>query len=75
MAKYEAEFTYTDQELLDLYRQALAKISVAGQDYMIAGRRLTQANLKEVREQITWLEGRVNQASGIAANFARLNRR
>lgn len=54
--------TFTDTELLNLYRLALAKIA-AGQSYQMNGRMLTNADLKDVREQIDWLEARINAAA------------
>lgn len=50
--------TGTDQELLDLYRYALAAIAT-GQAYNIGGRQMTRADLAHVRDTITWLEQRV----------------
>lgn len=64
MAKPTASYTFTDQELLDLYRQAYAEIAVTGQDYMIGSRRFTAADLSKIAEQISWLESRIEAASG-----------
>ena len=72
MDKYEAGYTYTDAELLALYREALAAISVGGQQYRIDDRWFTSADLPEVRDMITWLEQRINEAnasSSLPANF------
>ena len=72
---YEASNTYTDAALLALYREALARIAVSGQSYTIKGRTFSMANLKEIREQIAWLESRVATASeGPVQNVARLKR-
>lgn len=72
--KYEADFTYTDAELLALYRAALARISVSGQEYTIGNRTFIAADLAEIRQMISWLEPRVNASSGPAANYARIKR-
>lgn len=71
---YSTSNTYTDAELLALYREALARISVSGQSYVINGRTFTMASLKEIREQIVWLEGRLAAADGPATNVAQLRR-
>lgn len=65
--------TGTDAELLLLYRAALAAIS-QGQSYQFGDKQLTRADLKEVREMITWLEDRVAAATlqGPAENVARM---
>lgn len=75
MAKLTASATYTDAELLDLYRDAFANIS-QGKSYTIGTRQLTRQDLPEVRETIEWLESRID-ASTSASNrnaLARFNR-
>jgi hypothetical protein len=62
MAKLTAE-TYTDEELLALYRQALAELSVA-QSTVLRGKTVTRASIPHIKEMIVWLEGRINAASG-----------
>lgn len=52
---------FSDDELLKLYRQCLAKIAI-GQSYQMNGRMMTYADLKEVREMIEWLEQRTESA-------------
>lgn len=59
--------TFTDTELLNLWRLAYAKISV-GQSYSMNGRMMTYANLSEVQKQIEWLEARVDIALGNDGN-------
>lgn len=54
--------TFTDAELLKLWRNCLAAIAT-GQSYSIGGRTLTRADLKEAREMVDWLENRINAAS------------
>lgn len=76
MAKLAAGFTYTDAEMLDLVREAIIKVSVHGQSYMIAGRTYTRANLTELENLRQKIEARVNgAASGIATAHARRRRR
>lgn len=70
-SKYAADFSYTDQELLDLFRECFAAIAVRGQSYQmnIGGgtRMFTEANIKEVRETIDWLEDKVAAEESTAA--------
>jgi hypothetical protein len=69
--------TGTDQELLDFTRAAIAQITLHGQAYMIDGRQLTRANLKDLREQEQYYEARVNAAAGQSRskeNLARMQR-
>lgn len=54
--------TFTDAELLAMFRLALVNVST-GQSYAINGRALTRADLSQIRETIEWLEERVNAAS------------
>jgi hypothetical protein len=58
MAKLTAE-TYTDAELLALYRQALADLSVA-QTTILRGKTVTRATIPQIKDMIVWLEKRVN---------------
>ena len=69
MAKFKAQETYTDPELLELYRQAMAKISI-GEEYTIGGRTLKSADLQAVRETIDWLEQRIQASSTTGSNTA-----
>lgn len=67
--------TGTDQELLEFTRAAIAQITLHGQAYTHDGRELTRADLRSLREQVTWLEGRINAAAGGSANnIARFRR-
>ena len=69
--------TGTDQELLDLTRAAIAKVTAHGQAYSIDGRSLTRADLKALHEQEQYYEIRVNAALGTSRdkqNIARLRR-
>jgi hypothetical protein len=54
--------SYTDAELLKLYRSALAN-GWAGTSRTINGRSITFAGPKELRDTIQWLETRINDAS------------
>lgn len=74
MSKLAAEFTYTDAELLDLYREAYAKLSVLGQETQMLGKRVTRADLPAIQQQIQWLEQRVDAANatrGPNRNYAK----
>lgn len=61
--------TFTDAELLVLWRACLAAIAT-GQSYAIGGRTLTRADAKEAREMIDWLEARVSVASDDGGGIA-----
>lgn len=62
MAKHTAE-TYTDAELLALWRQADADVAAGGQSKAIRGRTLTQANAAEISNKIKFYESRIAAAS------------
>lgn len=68
MAKLTAE-TYTDAELLALYRQALAELSVA-QSTTLRGKTVTRASIPHIKEMIVWLEKRTG-SGGITTVYAR----
>ena len=63
MAKIEAEYEYTDAELLAILREALVAVMVKGQTYQFKGQIFTRASAAELREQIAWLEKKVSTAS------------
>lgn len=67
MAKHTAE-TYTDAELLALWRQADADIAAGGQSTAIRGKVLTKADAGLVTEKIKFYESRVTAASGRPAH-------
>lgn len=70
--KIEPAFTYSYAEQLRLWQEGLAKLSTA-QEVEIMGKRITRADLKEVRATIDWLEKKVvDEASPIAAQGMRL---
>lgn len=54
--------TGTDAELLEFTRAAIARITALGSMRTDDGRMLTEANLKDLREQVTWLEQRIAAA-------------
>lgn len=55
--------TGSDQEILDLIRAAIVKVTVAGQSYAIGGRTFTRASLRELQELETIYQQRVAAAS------------
>lgn len=57
--------SYTDAELLIVYRAALVTIGVGNQSVSVQGRTYTRADLKAVQDMITWLEGRVTAADPV----------
>lgn len=64
MTKLVAGATYTDSELLDLAREAYAKVLAGGRDVMFNGRRVTRDDLSSIAEAITRLEARISAAAG-----------
>ena len=75
MAKLVAQYTYTDAELLALWRECEAKIT-QGQSVDIEGLRITRADAKYVAQRIAELERKVNAVSVRPAhNYARLGGR
>lgn len=55
--------TYTDAELLILYRWALVN-NAAGETRAINGRSVTFPSVEQLRKTIEWLEARANSATG-----------
>lgn len=71
--KPTADFTYTDQELLNLWREAHAVCSVRGQSYTVAGQTVTSNDVDKIRKQVEFYEQRVSAASnGLVINLARM---
>lgn len=62
--KYAANHTYSDQEQLDLYREAIAAILATGQSYETAdGRKFEAASLSVLQREAYRLENKINQAA------------
>jgi len=56
--------TFTNAELLTLYRSALAAVAT-GQSYSIGGRTLSRADLGQIRDTIDWLQSQIgDEATG-----------
>lgn len=72
MAKLVAQNTYSDQELLDLYREGIALVSRA-QAVDIEGVRYTRADLPRMWDVVKELEQRIARAAnrGRAVNYVR----
>jgi hypothetical protein len=67
--------SYSDAELLALFREGVALIAATGQSYQISGRTYNAASLPAMRDMIDWLEGRISaEANGIVTNYVRLVR-
>ena len=64
--KPTASFTYTDQEQLDLWREALAVISIKGKLYRIGNREYEFHDLDHVLEMVEYWTRRVNANSARA---------
>lgn len=58
----------TDAAMLTLYNEALQAVAT-GQSYEINGRRMTRADLREIRETIEWLEERIARADDTTAGL------
>lgn len=58
------------QTQLDAYLAAERQV-LAGQSYEIAGRRLTRANLAEIRDGVKYWNGQVRELSGRAGGRSR----
>ncbi|MGD9632184.1 MAG: hypothetical protein AB7G28_20705 [Pirellulales bacterium] len=67
MAKHTAE-TYTDAELLALWRQADADVAAGGQSRAIRGKVLTMADAHEITAKIKYYEARIAAKSGRPAH-------
>ena len=65
MAKLVASNTWTDAELLALYREALVELSVA-QSTTLRGKTVTRASIPHIREMVEWLENRIDKSSGFS---------
>lgn len=76
-SKFEASADYTDEELIALYRAAIAERAVVGKEYYIRDRRVVFPGVKEAMETIEWLERRIasKQSPGRATNYVRMVRR
>jgi hypothetical protein len=72
---FAASGTGSDQELLDLVREAIATIAKTGQEVEIRGRRVTRADLEELVALENILTRRLSVAGGPARTFVRLARK
>jgi hypothetical protein len=66
LAAYE---DLTPANILLAWKQALVAVAVAGQSYMLNGRSLTRANIKEIQDQIIYWQGVVNSAEEGGGNI------
>ena len=62
MAKHTAE-TYSDAELLALWKQADADVAATGQSRAVRGKVLTLANAAEITNKIRYYEQKVSAAN------------
>lgn len=70
--KFTAPPSYTDEELLALWRAADAEVAAVGQSYQIRGRTLTRADAETIQRRIRFYEGRINSSSrGMTVNYPR----
>lgn len=69
MPKIQPSYQYTNQNLLDLYRECLATISVRGKEYEINGVTFTSLDIDKVQKLIDDLETKITLgARGFAVN-------
>jgi hypothetical protein len=68
--------SYSDAELLALFREGVALIAATGQSYQISGRTYNAASLPSMWDTIERLEARISAASSgpMATNYVRLVR-
>ena len=73
MAKLAASFTYSDQELLDLWREAEAKLAAGALRHeVLPGLMIERVDLDKVAARIRYLEQRIDRATrGIPATYGR----
>lgn len=64
MAKVVADYTYTDSELLALWREADAFLASGGQEVEVLGKRYRRSSAAEISAKIRIYEQRVNAAAG-----------
>jgi hypothetical protein len=75
VTKFTTANTYSDAELLALFREGVASIAATGQSYRVAGHEYTAASLPAMWAMIEQLENRIASAeSGLATNYVRLVR-
>lgn len=63
-AQLAALETLTPANMLNAWIQAEAAVALAGQSYQIGDRKLTRADLPEIRKSIQFWQGQVAAASG-----------
>jgi len=74
MSKLTPSATYTDAELLALFREAYAKVVVQGQEFEFDGRRWTMADATTISREIDRLEARIAAENhGIVSLPARIS--
>jgi|GEM_PF-4238476 len=75
-AKHVAANTYTDQEALDLAREAVARALKQGIEYSSGKfRKVRRVELKELQDAVVFWESKVGSKNGSARNRARLVRK
>lgn len=76
VTKFTTSNSYTDAELLALFREGVAAIAATGQSYQIAGRTYTAASLDAMWKMIDNLERRINAADSgtLATNYVKVVR-
>jgi hypothetical protein len=77
MAKIIADAEYSDDDLLELCREAIASLMAGGQRYRIGSREYQFADLDALRKQVEWLEARNARraAGGLGWRNVRFKRR
>ena len=73
-AKITTANTYTDAELLALWREADAQITISGQSYSNAVGTFTAVDADKIKRAIVYYQDRIDSAQGIVQNLVRLVR-
>jgi sialic acid synthase SpsE len=71
-AKVTADATYTAQEMVDLIREAIAKVIKYGTSYTTDGDTITRADLPNLQKQLDYWTAAAKGKPGIATNLVRL---
>lgn len=71
-AKVTADATYSAQEIVDLTREAIAKVTKFGVSYTSDGDTVTRADLPNLQKQLEYWERQLKNSPGIATNLVRL---
>lgn len=76
MAKLAADFEYTDENLLGLWREADAKLAAGAEEWMVLGQKFRRSDADQITAKIKYYQDLVNRAGrGAAVSYARFKRK